>query len=126
MPRFSRKFVDHLCEAIPGMHSFTGCDSVSAFPGKGKVKVLKLLMKDEKFIELFRNFGTNWQVSSDHLPSLEEFTRELYGQRDTSVNNVKYIISKDGRVSSDQLPPCQNALIHALILATRPKFGAPP
>ena len=25
-----------VCEALPGMHAFTGCDSTSAFAGKGK------------------------------------------------------------------------------------------
>ena len=30
-------------EAIIGLHAFTGCDSVSAFAGCGKMKALKLL-----------------------------------------------------------------------------------
>ena len=33
----------NVCSALPGMHSFTGCDTVSAFGGKGKVSALKLM-----------------------------------------------------------------------------------
>ena len=31
------------CAALPGLHAFTGCDSVSAFAGKGKDKCYNLL-----------------------------------------------------------------------------------
>lgn len=31
---------DNVCSALPGLHAFTGCDSVSAFAGKGKCKAL--------------------------------------------------------------------------------------
>ena len=34
-----------ICSALPGVHSFTGCDTVSAFGGKGKVSALKLMQK---------------------------------------------------------------------------------
>ena len=32
-----------VCLGLPGLHAFTGCDSVSAFAGKGKVSPLKLM-----------------------------------------------------------------------------------
>ena len=32
----------HLCDALPGLHAFTGCNSTSTFAGKGKKPVLKL------------------------------------------------------------------------------------
>ena len=34
-----------------GLHAFTGCDSVSCFGGKGKVKPIKILEKSETFQE---------------------------------------------------------------------------
>ena len=34
--------------ALLGLHAYKGCDTVSAFSGKGKVKPLKLMMKNEK------------------------------------------------------------------------------
>ena len=39
--------------ALHGLHAFTGCDTVSAFSGKGKVKPLLLMMKNEKYITTF-------------------------------------------------------------------------
>ena len=32
---------------LPGYHAFTGCDTVSAFAGKGKSKGLKLLTSND-------------------------------------------------------------------------------
>ena len=34
-----------VCRALVGVHAYTGCDTVSAFAGKGKAKALKLLSK---------------------------------------------------------------------------------
>ena len=36
----------HLCDALPGLHAFTGCDPTSAFAGKGKRTALKLCKTD--------------------------------------------------------------------------------
>ena len=35
----------NLCCALPGLHSFTGCDSVSAFGGKGNISACKLMQE---------------------------------------------------------------------------------
>lgn len=37
-----------VCKALPGMHCFTGCDTVSAFGGKGKINAFKLMQKTRK------------------------------------------------------------------------------
>ena len=31
-----------ICHALPGLHAFTGCDTVSAFSGRGKLGALRL------------------------------------------------------------------------------------
>ena len=36
----------HLCDALPGLYASTGCDSTSAFAGKGKKTALKLCNTD--------------------------------------------------------------------------------
>ena len=38
-----------LSQSIPGIHAFTGCDLVSAFPGKEKVTTLNVLRKHPSF-----------------------------------------------------------------------------
>jgi len=39
------------CKALPGLHAFTGCDTVSAFAGKGKPKGLGLISKSAQHRE---------------------------------------------------------------------------
>ena len=43
----SQKYGDSSCEALPGLHAFTGCDSVSTFSRKGKQSAIKVILKDE-------------------------------------------------------------------------------
>ena len=33
-----------VCQALPGLHAFTGCDSTSAFSGRGKKAAFKMLL----------------------------------------------------------------------------------
>ena len=36
----------NVCEALPGMHAITGCDTVSSFAGKGKLSAFQLVKKN--------------------------------------------------------------------------------
>ena len=49
MPKNTNKSINHLCEAVLGMHSFTECDWISVFSGTGKVKAMKLLLKEDEY-----------------------------------------------------------------------------
>ena len=51
-----------VCRCLPGLHAFTGCDSVSAFSGKGKMTALKLTKRHARFRELFHLVGTDWDL----------------------------------------------------------------
>jgi len=44
---------ERLSQALVGFHAFTGCDSVSAFSGRGKTGPLKQLPKDATTVEAF-------------------------------------------------------------------------
>ena len=41
------------CQAIPGLHIFTGYDSISAFKEKGKTNPLGLMLEYEAFCSAF-------------------------------------------------------------------------
>ena len=41
--------------SLPGLHAFTGCDSVSAFSGKGKETTSKLVKQNKSFQTLFQS-----------------------------------------------------------------------
>ena len=50
--------------ALPGLHAFTECDTVSAFSGRGKLGVLRLLRNSERFKEGFCKLGSERKLSN--------------------------------------------------------------
>ena len=70
--KITRIFGESVCKAIIGVHSFTGCDSVSTFTGRGKLYALKLMIEDAELQETFGGLGREWIVPSHtrdiHLP----------------------------------------------------------
>jgi hypothetical protein len=42
-----------LCYSLIGLHTFTGCDSTSAFYGKRKKKAFDIVEKEPKFQRVF-------------------------------------------------------------------------
>ena len=53
---------DRVAKCLPGMHSFTGCDTVSPFPGKGKLAAYKLVTKSSSYSETFTLLGSQVEV----------------------------------------------------------------
>ena len=110
---------DNVCTALVGLHSFTGCDTVSAFAGRGKLTALKQLKTDRTHQEAFGQVGQSWDVSRQLFQKLQEITCRLYlpstGTR--TVNELRYQIfcARRGEVESSQLPPCEDCLfMHVL------------
>ena len=58
----STNLVIDLSQSIPEIHALTGCDSVSAFAGKGKVAALQVLRKHPSFQKAFIMFGEEIDV----------------------------------------------------------------
>ena len=80
-----------LAAAMPGLHTFTGCDFTAAFYRQGKTKPLEML---EKYTE-----GTRVQffssMTSEEEPTHkkdEEFVCSLYGMKGDikNVNEARY------------------------------------
>ena len=87
----AEKYSQVNCGALVGIHAFTGCDSTSAFKGKGKVKAIRLLQKKENYQRVFSRLGDEWDICNDLLSALSEFTCALYGKpRMANVNRVRY------------------------------------
>lgn len=103
-----------VCQALPGMHAYTGCDSVSSFGGRGKISALNILKKSQQFQETFKKLGKSWSVPPDVSRSLEEFTCRLYATQSdiTDVNELRFQLFrlKKGNIDSGQLPPCKDTL----------------
>jgi len=106
-------------EALVGVHAWTGCDFVSSFAGKGKVKAVNLIRENEQFRDTFVHLGQQWSVSDELFDELfdaiQEFTCSTYcrNTKAKGVNELRYdmFCAKKGDVSSGQLPPCKDALL---------------
>ena len=42
-----------------GLHSLTGCDTVTAFAGKGKYKALQLALSNASYVRALMEIGAN-------------------------------------------------------------------
>ena len=128
LTHLARDLTPQFCSALLSVHAFTGCDSTSAFKGKGKVKALKLLQQRLKFVPVFESLGESWSVTEQQLDELEEFVCLLYGRQKTKkVDDVRHmallekckgpdgVISPDANIDLATLPPCRRSLKqHAL------------
>ena len=67
----------NMCCALPGLHSFTGFDTLSTFGGKSKISAFKLMQENRKYQDAFTQLGKEWSVSRDLFSMLQEFTCEV-------------------------------------------------
>lgn len=104
------KYGSSVCKAIVGLHVFTGCDSVSAFKGKGKVKSLRLLTRSQAAIQVFSQLGDSWDIGNELFKGLEEFVCQLYSASTCSVNDARYKIFTAKCRFDSALPPNQDCL----------------
>ena len=107
------------CRSLPGFHVFTGCDTVSAFQGWGKVLVFRIMAQNKGFQEVFQGLGRQWQLSNEHYRDLQRFTCAMYCKNagTNEANELRYQLFclKKGDVDSNELPPCDDSLRkHAL------------
>ena len=73
--------------ALLGLHAYTGCDTVSTFSGKCKVKPLKLMMKNEKYISTFAYIKRRRRNHNIKFQCLSRIC-ELYVHKEKSTDYV--------------------------------------
>ena len=100
--------------SLIGLHAFTGCDSCSAFSGKGKKKGL-MLLKDQRYSRSMAQLGQSFELSPTLLRDLEAFVCAMDGRPALhDVNEARYKLFCAKGSSTAQLPPCKDALeLHA-------------
>ena len=103
-----------VCRALIGLHAYTGCDTVSAFAGKGKASALKLLTNNRATQDTFLQLGQEWDLSAELMDKLEAFTCVMYAPKAPTIkiNELRYHLfcAKKGEIESHQLPPCKDCL----------------
>ena len=111
--------ISKLSDALIGMHSFTGCYTVSTFTGRGKSAMFKQFKISKTCQDTFRKLGSSWEVSDELFRNLQEVTCRIYlpSTSTTEVNKLRYHLfcAKRGEVDSSQLPSCEDCFfMHAL------------
>ena len=71
---------EEYCANLMGCYVFSGEDCTSAFKGKGKMGPLRKLEKNPRFHSAFRQLGVEWNIQTQRVKQLEEFTCLMYGQ----------------------------------------------
>ena len=113
-----------LCEVLPALQFFTGCDTTSAFVRRGKVAPLKVLEKRKYFLSTFRSLGQASEIEETAFNELEQFVCCMYGKpKYSTVNKLRYhlfiqkyqptsgslLTSGDG-IDLSLLPSCRDSL----------------
>lgn len=103
-----------VCRSLPGFHAFSGCDTVSAFAGGGKVAGYRIVTQGAECQEMFQQLGMEWYLSDNLYHSLQKFTCAMYCSTSgtSDINELRYRLFclKRGDVKSSQLPPCNDTL----------------
>ena len=74
---FSPTNINSATDASFGLHTFTGCDTVSAFWWKRKVRPLKLLLINDQYIFTCALLGNEWAVSEYLMKKMEKSFENL-------------------------------------------------
>lgn len=108
--------INSASKALTSLHAFTGCDTISAFSGKGKVKPLKIMLRKKLYIDVFSEFGNQPEMTDDEFSVLKKFVCDLYGHVNESTDKVRYLMysSRQGKMEAKSIPPCSDSLqLHA-------------
>lgn len=101
-----------ICDALPGLHALTGCDSTSSFNGLGKAKCFNVMKTDEEWLAAFAVLGATLQMSSSVIESLETYVCHIYGEKQSKVlDDARYMVFSGKKKFPDphKLPPTSDA-----------------
>ena len=95
-----------MCSALPGLHAWTGCDTISVLVNQGKIISLKIVWENQKCRDVFvslsivepatRRFQPNTRV---HMSALLKKHTKMCGGNDLCYN---MFCERKGDVESGQ------------------------
>ena len=103
--------------ALPVFHSFTGCDTTSAFYGRGKKSAWEAWNCFDDITQAFTYMALHpyaeLKVDSEHFQLLEHFTIIVYDKTSDlqHVNEARQEMFCQKEKSMERLPPTQDALM---------------
>ena len=105
-----------MASGLPFFHAFTGCDTTSAFKGKGKKTAWQTWKAYQAmtavFAELSQNPFTSIDENSTTFGSLEKFVVQMYSRSidTTSVNEARKLLFAQW-TNMERIPPTRDALL---------------
>lgn len=60
-----------VCDALIGLHVFSGCDTVSTFAGRGKISALRQMTSSKTYQVAFSQLGQSWEVPTELFQKLQ-------------------------------------------------------
>lgn len=103
--------------ALPVFHAYSGCDTTSAFSGKGKKSAWHAWQVyddvTETFVYLAKHPFEFLDINSEHFQRLERLTIILYDKSSsvTSINETRKKLFCHNNKAMERLPPTQDALL---------------
>ena len=98
---------------LPAIHALTGCDSTSAFFGKGKSTVLKVALENLDVIQSLKKMASA-STSADFeeaISAAQQFVVLLYDQKQKirvdGLNKLRVKMANQSKMSLIKLPPCE-------------------
>ncbi|XP_062513858.1 uncharacterized protein LOC134189559 [Corticium candelabrum] len=102
---------EDMSAVLPGIHAFSGCDTTSAFVGKGKTKIFRLASQSDCLRLAMTRLGCSLTPTEELFTECEKFVCHLYGLPTCiSVNEVRYKLFRTKCLKAQQMPPTQDAL----------------
>lgn len=99
--------------ALPAFHALTGCDTTSAFFGKGKKKAWNVWQTVPELTLPLQLFGYNPTIEmiQRHTSTIHKFVMLLYGvKEETTVNGARRFLFFHQAKDFDNMPPSSDAL----------------
>jgi hypothetical protein len=62
LTQIATRLGEAICDALPGLHALTGCDTTSSFSGRGKVRGLKAMIAYPVHMEALSQLGSSFEV----------------------------------------------------------------
>ncbi len=99
--------------ALPFFHALTGCDTVSAFAGRGKPTAFEVWRTYPEVTEVFQALSdVPDQISDEQFEAIEQFVVLMYSRTCPfkKVNQARQTIFAQGNRTIENIPPTQAAL----------------
>ena len=107
-----------LKSVLTGFHAFTENDYLSCTFQKSKKLCCKALLKSNKFIQMFKELGNEWELKEQLILLLEEYICSLFAKnKKKDVNLLRYeifqnVCEKKGKITDlSLLPLCRESLV---------------